>query len=159
MNFSIKAKISILCAVFLVVFTASTLLLVKNSSDVLKSFRLVVNDTRHTIDKSHDLAKLVVDMETGLRGFCIAHQEQFLDPYTAGGKSFDILIEEEKKLVSDNPSQVAALERIGHLVQEWKQKAAEPEIAMARKVAMSAVDAQHLQIVLGLGVGDRKSVV
>jgi diguanylate cyclase (GGDEF)-like protein len=67
-------------------------------------------------------------METGQRGFCITQKDEFLEPYNTGGKEFDALIEKEQKLVSDNPRQVAALQRVEHLVGEWKQIAARREI-------------------------------
>ena len=122
-------------------------------AEVNRQFSFVVEHDAPVIANARHLSKLVVDMETGQRGFCITQQEEFLEPYTTGAKEFDALIEEQKKLVSDNSSQVAALERIEHLVNEWKKKAAEPEIAMARKVATHVVDAQYLQEVLQRGVG------
>jgi CHASE3 domain sensor protein len=120
---------------------------------VNRQFQFVVEHDAPVIANARHLSKLVVDMETGQRGFCITNQDTFLEPYTAGVKKFDALMEEEKKLVSDTPSQVAALERIERLVHEWKTKAALPEIAMAEKLAESVVDAEKLQEILGRGVG------
>jgi PAS domain S-box-containing protein len=122
---------------------------------VNRQFRFVVEHDDPVIENARHLSKLVVDMETGQRGFCITHREEFLEPYTTGINSFAVLIEEEKNLVSDNPSQFAALKRIENLVSQWKTKAAQPEIAMSRKVAKGAVDAGHLQTVLGQGVGKK----
>ncbi len=122
---------------------------------VQRQFSVAVEHNAPVVANARHLSKLVVDMETGQRGFCITHQEEFLEPYTTGAKDFDALIQQQKKLVSDNPSQVATIERIEHLVHQWKEKAAEPEIAMARKVAVSTVDAQYLQEILGRGLGKR----
>ena len=122
-------------------------------AEVNRQFSFVVEHDATVIANARHLSKLVVDMETGQRGFCITQQEEFLEPYTTGAKEFDALIVEQKQLVSDNSSQVAALKRIERLVREWKHKAAEPEMAMARKVATHAVDAQFLQEVLQRGVG------
>ena len=124
-----------------------------NMADVKREFACVVEHDAPVMANARQLTKLVVDMETGQRGFCITRKQEYLEPYTVGGKEFDALIEQEKKLVSDNPSQIAALERIEHLVHEWQEKAALPEIAMARKVAANRVDARHLQDVLRRGVG------
>ncbi len=58
-------------------------------------------------------------VETGQRGFCITHQEQFLDPYTAGGKSFGILIEEERTSLSTSSfssTLVRCFEHVGTLI-------------------------------------------
>ncbi len=81
-------------------------------------------------------------MEAGQRGFCITYHEEFLDPYVKGTQEFDVLLEEERLLVSRKLEQVAALDRTEQLVQQWQERAARPEIAMARKVAIQAVDEQ-----------------
>ena len=61
---------------------------------VNRQFRFVVEHDAIVIANARHLSKLVVDMETGQRGFCITQQEEFLEPYTAGAKEFDgILIE------------------------------------------------------------------
>ena len=99
------------------------------------------------------LKKLVVDMETGLRGFCITRKEEFLEPYEEGLREFERLVVREKTLVADNPSQVQRLQRIESLVDQWCRRAAEPKIAMARKVATHVVDAEHLHEILRRGVG------
>ena len=124
-------------------------------TDVKQQFSFVVEHNGPVIANAKRLSKLVLDMETGQRGFCIVQKEEFLAPYISGAKEFEVLIEEEKKLVSDNPGQVETLERIQHLVQEWQNKAAMPEIAMARKVATSIIDAQILQDTLRRGVGKK----
>lgn len=120
---------------------------------VNRQFRFVVEHNAPIISNARHLSKLVIDMETGQRGFCITYREKFLEPYKKGSAEFDRLIVDEKKLVRDNPSQLASLERIESLVLEWKKKAAEPEIAISRKVAKHNIDAQHLQEVLGRGAG------
>ena len=124
-----------------------------NMADVKREFAFVVEYDAPVMANARQLSKLVVDMETGQRGFVITGNEEFLEPYLSGVKEFNAIVEKEKKLVSDNPSDVATLERIEHLVHKWKEKAAEPEIAMARKVAMHVIDARHLQEILGRGVG------
>ena len=120
---------------------------------VKEEFGHVVERAAPVLANARHLSKLVVDMETGQRGFCITQNEEFLEPYAAGIGVFDSLIEREKRLVGDNPEQVAALERMARLVYEWTEKAADPEIAMARKVAAHVVDAEHLQEVVRRGVG------
>ena len=122
-------------------------------TDVKQQFSFVAEHNAPVIANAKHLSKLVLDMETGQRGFCIVQKEEFLAPYISGAKEFEALIEEEKKLVSDNPSQIETLERIQQLVQEWQNKAAMPEIAMARKVTTSIIDAQILQDTLRRGVG------
>ena len=113
-------------------------------ASVQRQFQVVAEHDAPVIANARHLSKLVVDMETGQRGFVITARDDFLQPYHSGAEEFDTLLEEEKELVSDNPPQVAALERIDGLVAEWKEKAAVPEISMARKVAAQEIDAEHL---------------
>ena len=122
-------------------------------ANVQGRFRFVVEHNAPVIANAKQLSKLVVDMENGERGFVITGKEEFLEPYNSGAKEFAALMEEEKKLVSDNPSQVAALEQIESLIEEWKTKAARPEIAMARKVEIHWIDVEYFQAVLSRGVG------
>ncbi len=73
---------------------------------------------------ARDLQKLVIDMETGQRGFVITGKDEFLEPYENAVASFSGLLNEEKTLVSDNPAQVKLLEKIEASVQEGQEKAA-----------------------------------
>ena len=79
---------------------------------VQRQFSFVVEHDAPVIANARHLSKLVVDMETGQRGFVITGDEGFLEPYELGLPAFHALIEEEKTLVSDNPVQVRALDRI-----------------------------------------------
>ncbi len=99
----------------------------------------LVEHTYKVIGKAKDLQKLLVDMETGERGFLITGKTEFLEPYTQGKLEFDKLVITTKKLVGDNPAQVAQLEKITALVKEWILKAATPEIAMRRKMNENTV--------------------
>ena len=58
------------------------------------------------IANARHLSKLVVDMETGQRGFVITGKDEFLEPYDRAVAAFAGLLREEKAMVSDNPAQV-----------------------------------------------------
>ena len=103
-----------------------------NTVDVSKSFTFLVEHDLEVLQNAQKLQKLVVDAETGQRGFIITGDESFLEPYDDGINGFNALIKVEKRLVSDNPSQVQRLEIIQALFEEWQLKAAQPEIAAAR---------------------------
>ena len=45
---------------------------------------------RWAMANAHRLLKLVVDMETGQRGFCLTRQEEFLKPYHEAITEFDV---------------------------------------------------------------------
>jgi two-component system, sensor histidine kinase and response regulator len=103
----------------------------------IKSMVETANWVEHThlvLEKSSSIEKLVVDMETGERGFLIAGKEEFLEPYEAGKKDLSILLKETKELVSDNPAQVERLEKIEQSIIFWQENVAILEIEERRKV-------------------------
>jgi len=121
--------------VLLLLFVATGIVVLHNMAHVHEHFSSVVQHDAPAIANANRLFRLVVDMETGQRGFCLTQKEEFLEPYNIAFGEFDQLLETGKELVCDNPSQVKTLERIHDLVGQWQEKAAKPEIAMARKVA------------------------
>jgi len=140
-------------AVLLVFLVALAIIVLTNLSGIVKQFNFVIEHDAPVIANARELSKLIVDMETGQRGFIITGEEEFLEPYNEGASEFEKLIEKEKELVSDNPGQVKALEKIEDLVSQWQQKAARPEIAIGRKIATNLIDADYLQGLLANGVG------
>jgi len=112
-----------------------------------------VSHTHEVISKAHKVEKLLVDMETGQRGFLITGSEEFLEPYNNGVSEYKTTIADLKSLVSDNSSQLTRLKKIEALVDKWQKVAAQPEINERRKVVKGAIDADHLQDVLVKGVG------
>jgi len=120
-----------------------------------QQFEFVVEHDAPVIANARQLEKLVIDMETGQRGFIITGKEEFLDPYYTGMDDFKILLKKEKDLVSDNPAQVKMLEDIDDLVKEWQEKAAKPEIAIGKKISQNTIGADYLQQLLGEGQGKK----
>ena len=130
-------------AALLAVFLVLSIVILNNLSTMETQFRFVVEHDAPVIANAQLLSKLVVDMETGQRGFVITGKDEFLQPYSEGIAAFEILLNKEKELVSDNASQVRALDKIQHLVHEWQDKAAKPEIAMRR--AAGAINQAELR--------------
>lgn len=114
-----------------------------------------VQHTQQVIAGGQELNKLMIDMETGERGFLITGKEPFLEPFHAAQQIWDNKIANLKSLVSDNPAQVTRLEKIDQLEKNWLTHAASPEIEMRRKVGKATVDASHLQEILSRGKGKR----
>ena len=63
------------------------------------------------------LEKLLVDAETGQRGFLYTNAEDFLDPYKAAIAAISINIADLKKLLIDHPEQIRRLEQLEKLIQ------------------------------------------
>ena len=153
MRVTIKNKLTAGFGILLVLFVAFGAVVLMNMANVQDQFTYVIEHDAPVIANANRLLKLLVDMETGQRGFCITQKEEFLEPYNMAHREFYELVKIEKELVKDHRDQVEALERIKGLVDRWHETAAKPEIAMARKVSTHVVDAQHLQDVLREGTG------
>ncbi len=122
-------------------------LLEKRRQDFEKAREAVHNDVEltrkttgwieHTNKVLAAAAKLLadaVDMETGMRGYLVAGEEGFLDPYQSGKKNFYKGVKALQQTVSDNPAQVARLKKIETTIQDWNTKVTEPVIALRRQV-------------------------
>jgi len=94
-----------------------------------------VEHTHEVLKKSYLIEKLVVDLETGKRGYLIAGKEGFLEPYESANTVLHSVVSETKALVSDNPAQVERLEEIVKLIELWKTKAGVPAIKKRKEVA------------------------
>jgi methyl-accepting chemotaxis protein len=93
-----------------------------------------VDHTHVVMGKAKKLLAAAVDMETGYRGFLLAGDPQFLEPYNAGKKDFFERVEDLKETVSDNPAQVELLGDIEKEIRGWLVAAVEPGIHMRNNV-------------------------
>jgi len=124
-----------------------------NLRDINRQFTFVIEHDAPVIANARQLLTLVVDMETGQRGYVITGNQDFLEPYHVARGKFTDLIAVEKVLVSDNRSQVTRLQNIEASLQQWQIKAANPEIAMRRRILDAGAGSTNLQDMLSLGVG------
>ncbi len=112
-----------------------------------------VNHTHEVIRTAETVGALMVDMETGERGFLIAGKDAYLEPFNNGMKRFDEVLAQGKDLTSDNPAQVKRWEEILSMKKEWNEVAAEPEIAMRRHVTEGEEATKHFKEVSSRTIG------
>ncbi|MFT7682768.1 MAG: methyl-accepting chemotaxis protein [Moritella dasanensis] len=93
-----------------------------------------VNHTHEVLAKASKIEAAAVDMETGMRGFLLAGENQFLDPYKQGKAQFDQLSDELANAVADNPVQVALVAESKRTIDNWINLIAEKQIALRRQV-------------------------
>ncbi len=93
-----------------------------------------VAHTKEVIATAHDIIAAGVDMETGMRGYLLAGNEAFLDPYKGGQKTFNELIESLSQTVNDNPAQVRLLSEVKASIDGWQKNVTEPMIKLRRRV-------------------------
>ncbi|WP_226892573.1 CHASE3 domain-containing protein [Phycobacter azelaicus] len=96
-----------------------------------------VDHTHRVIAQAKDILAAAIDIETGMRGFLLAGEEQFLEPLNSGVERFDRLVAELSETVSDNPPQVARLQEIGATITEWRSDVVAPMIELRREIGDS----------------------
>jgi len=127
-----------------------------NSTSIYELRQLTqrVEHTYSVIAAANAIVAAAVDMETGMRGFLLAGQEEFLGPYNQGRVNFYRFINELQKVVSDNPAQVALLIESKSIIDDWITQVIEPQINMRREIG----DAKTMDDMADL-VGEAKGKV
>jgi methyl-accepting chemotaxis protein len=86
--------------------------------------------TYEVLQSLDDSLKGMINQETGVRGYLISGDRQFLEPYLAGIEQFDSAFANTKALTADNAAQQARLEQLHELAMTWRNEVAEVEIRL-----------------------------
>ncbi len=135
-NMRIRNQILLGFALPILLMLLVTLSVYLATKDLIESGKWVEH-THEVIAEARLLEKLIVDMETGERGFLITGKENFLEPFNSARQSWQSAIDRIKQLTSDNLGQGVRADEIDALAHEWLRLAAEPEIALRRQVRLS----------------------
>ena len=82
-----------------------------------------LDHSHQVIARSNGLLKLLVDGETGMRGFLITNEPTFLEPYQVEENHVGPAFEELKHLVADNSTQVERLIALSEAHADWQHYA------------------------------------
>lgn len=76
--------------------------------------------------EAYRLQSALINQETGLRGYAIAAEAQFLEPYTEGSREQDRAAARLRELLSDRPELIADLDVIERGAEQWRTEYADP---------------------------------
>ena len=93
-----------------------------------------VDHTQRVLSGATEIIASAVDMETGLRGYLLAGQDQFLETYIAGDAQIFADLAKMRETVSDNPPQVVRLQEAEDILYDWQRNVADPMIALRRQI-------------------------
>src|SRR5205085_3514933 len=104
----------------------------------LRQRSLEARHAQQVIAAANGLQTLVIDFETGLRGFVITDQERYLSPWVAARRSYPKESADLLRLTKDEPQQHAAALRIKQLIDSYLQDYSVPFVAFVRRNPSSA---------------------
>jgi methyl-accepting chemotaxis protein len=91
-----------------------------------------VDHTQQVIAKANGLIRAVGVAVGGSRGFAVTGDETFLSSYNQGVSDSKRAGTDLRQLVSDNPPQVARVDRMSELLNRWLNEVSEPQIEAVR---------------------------
>lgn len=94
--------------------------------------------TYQTVDGANNLLISLTNIETGMRGFALSGQDDFLEPYNAGKTAFEQTWTKLKNLTSDNPTQQSRLDELKATQMKWLSEDIERSIQLRRAVVQGA---------------------
>jgi len=142
-NLPISRKLmAAFAAVVVVIFASSAIVydrlqVIEWAKDRRAHTTKVLETLQHAMDA-------MVDQETGVRGYLITGDEEFLEPYHRGGNAYTAAIQRIKDLTADNPAQQSRIDELNALAKGWRSEVAEREIALMAKPE-TREDARALQ--------------
>ncbi len=77
-----------------------------------------VEHTQEVIYRGEQLVSLIKDLETSQRGYLLTRKEQFLEPYRMASDSLKPVLDNLRRLTSDNPVQQARMDTLARKIDE-----------------------------------------
>lgn len=78
-----------------------------------------VDRSQQLISQSHRVQKLLTDMETGLRGYALTGDREYLNPYEEARTELDSALAKIHRLVEEQPREIARVKKVEALAKEW----------------------------------------
>ena len=82
-----------------------------------------VQKSDNLITQGYIAEKLMIDSETGKRGYFLSNDPAYLEPYNDANRKIEPLLESLADLVTDNRAQAARIDALKPLWREWNQNA------------------------------------
>lgn len=127
----ISNKIFFGLSLIIVLFSIVTFININLSKEIKKQIEWMV-DREELIKNSSKIQKIVIDLETGLRGYLLSDKEEFLEPYKDAKSSYKGLISSQINELKNN-SLVLDLMFIERRIDYWIEYFAEPLIYLKSK--------------------------
>jgi methyl-accepting chemotaxis protein len=132
-NLKIGQKLSLAFTLMTLISVVVAIVVFINLRDIRSTSQW--NDhTRLVLDQVDRVGAAMVDQETGVRGYLISNNSNFLEPYRKGAASADAALEQLTSLTADNAQQQARIATLKGHIATWRAKVAAVEISQMQSV-------------------------
>ncbi|MCK8072229.1 CHASE3 domain-containing protein [Vibrio sp. 1CM23M] len=142
-NISLQKKLLVSFLIPITLMVIVSFSVYENTQSIVKDNHWVVH-THKAIARAQELLNLIVDMETGQRGYLITGDPVFLQPYHLALDVWRQKMQSLSTQVSDNPPQVERLKRIDDIHKTWLKESGEKEIMQRNLVNKGEADMQSV---------------
>ncbi|WP_284036651.1 CHASE3 domain-containing protein [Neobacillus sp. 114] len=153
-NFSIHAKIITGYFTILICLVLSLLVVVNRMSALQNEVKFLSQHDIEVHDLANQIQKNVLDMETGIRGYALTGQEEYLEPYNEGNRRWLDNYNKLHSLLDENSSQQRNLEEMRPVIEHWVTNTGEFTINQ-KKAGNEAALAKHFKEQTGKKVTDQ----
>ncbi len=138
-HLTVRTKLLWAFALPVVVAAGLTLEVARTTDRTLASERRV-SDGNRAVAGLNSVVRTAIDAETGMRGFVLTGEPQFLAPFDEAVARFDRRWAELRSIVADDPAQVGRLTQIQARFHEWEHDVATPRIAARRRAPVGMIE-------------------
>jgi signal transduction histidine kinase len=97
------------------------------------------------IQTANDLFTSLLNQETSLRGYALAREASFLQPYNAGRTATDQNLARLRSQLANEPTLLRDVDRLAADARRWQQEYAEPAVALSRRTAVNVIPALQFE--------------
>lgn len=139
-KYNIHAKIITGYVTILVCLVLSLLIVINRMTALQNEVNFISKHDIEVHDLANQIQKNILDMETGMRGFVITGDEEYLEPYHLASRSWLDNYNKLHSMLTDNGKQQRNLEEIKPLLLTWMEKSGEYVVNQKRANNTAALD-------------------
>jgi two-component system, chemotaxis family, sensor kinase CheA len=144
LHFNIHTKIITGYLFILICLVVSLLIVMDRMSALQKEVDFISQHDMEVHNLANQIQKNVLDMETGMRGYVITGDEEYLEPYQTASRNWLDNYNTLHSLLADNGTQQRNLEEIKPLILNWVTGSAEYVVNQKKANNQAALD-QHFK--------------
>lgn len=133
-NFSIRTQILSGAGLSLILLVVITTITFYSVGDLVSRLQ-AVRGTSAMISEARELERLILQMESAMRGFALSGDEQFVSTYRSSSTAFDTTLAALMQSAAQQPEQIKRLEALKAEKTAWVQGVAEQQIPLQREIA------------------------